>query len=221
MNARRVLLALAVALAPLVQVAGMVPHPELPDTAAATLALVAEDRAEWIRIHLLAATSALLSIVASLALAALVRGRGAALATLGATLGALGGGALALAFASEAYLHALAADPSLDRAAMAQLLDRFDDSSALTLLLAGFPLAGLGTVLLMSGLLRSRAVPLWQPALVLVGMVVSFGATPGLSWGPLLFAPAALGQLALASSVLRRPVPLTAPQLPERVLQPA
>lgn len=221
MSARRPLLALAVALAPLVQIAGVLPHPALPDTAAATLAVVAEDPAEWTRIHLLAATAALLSVVASLALADLVRGRGAGLATAGATLATVGGGVLALAFASEAHLHALAADPALDRAAMAELVQRFDTSSATTLLSAGFPLAGLGSVLLMSGLLRSRAVPRWQPALVLAGLVVSFGATPGLSYGPLLFVPAAVGQLALAVQVLRRREAAPVHPQADRVLQAA
>ena len=56
-------------------------------------------------------------------LASLVRGRGAALATIGASMSVVGGFLLAFAFAAEAQLMSLAADPSLYAAAMAPLLD--------------------------------------------------------------------------------------------------
>lgn len=203
MSARRVLLALAVAAAPLVQLAGMVPHPELGDTAAQTLALVAQDPGQWFLVHVLSASGALLFVVAALALASLVRGRGAALATAGATLVVLGGGALAIAFGAEAHLLSLAADPSLDRSAMVALAELESDSPAVSLLMAGFPLFGLGTLALMAGLIRSAAVPRWQPVLVVVGTLTSIAASPGSELGPLLFAPSVAGYLALAASVAR------------------
>jgi len=71
------------------------------------------------------------------------------------------------------------------------------------MLLAGFPLTGIGTILLMAGLLRSAAVPRWQPALVLVGTVASLAAAPGAAAGPFLLAPAVVGYAGLAWSVLR------------------
>jgi hypothetical protein len=157
MSPRRALLALAVAAAPLVQLAGMLPHPALGDTAAETLALVAQDPSEWFRIHVLSAGAAVLFVVAALALASLVRGRGAALATTGATMVVLGGGAMAIAFGAEAHLLSLAADPSLDRSAMVALAELEQDSPAIALLMAGFPLFGLGTLALMAGLIRSCA----------------------------------------------------------------
>lgn len=221
MTARRALLALAVAAAPLAQLAGMLPHPALPETPAATLALVAEDPSGWVRMHLLSAAAAALSVVAALALASLVRQRGAGLATAGAVLGVLGGSALAIAFGAEAQLWSLAADPSLDRSGMVQLVALEESSPLLTLLLVGFPLVGLGTLLLMSGLLRSDAVPRWQPALVLVGTVISVAAAPGSAIGPLLFVPAVVGHLALAHSVWRgarrAPVPEAVPSAPMSV----
>lgn len=203
MSARRVLLALAVAAAPLVQLAGMVPHPELGDTAAETVAVVAQDPAQWFRIHVLSAGASVLFVVAALALASLVRGRGAALATTGATLMALGGGCLAIAFGAEAHLLSLAADPSLDRAAMVALAELESDSPAVGLLMTGFPLLGLGTLALMGGLIRSGVVPRWQPVLVVVGTFTSIAAAPGSELGPLLFAPSVAGYLALAASVAR------------------
>jgi hypothetical protein len=203
MSARRWLLALAVAGAPLLQLAGMVPHPVMPEAPAEALAVVADDPGEWFRIHVIAASSAALSIVAAVALAGLVRRRGAALATTGAVLAVLGGAALATAFGMEAQLWSLAADPSLDRTAIVELVSLEHDSPGLALLMAGFPLAGVGGLLVMLGLLRSGVVPRWQPALVVAGLLASVAAAPGSSTGPFLFAPAVLGYLALATSMLR------------------
>jgi hypothetical protein len=218
LTARRVLLALAVAAAPLLQLAGMLPHPALPEDPAQALAVVAEDAGEWFWIHVVAASSAALSIVAMLTLAGLVRRRGAGLATTGAVLAVLGGAALAIAFGAEAQLWSLAADPSLDRAAMVELVALEHDSPGLALLMAGFPLAGIGSLLVMAGLLRSGTVPRWQPGLVVVGLLASLPAAPGSDLGPLLFAPAVVGQLALALSVLRSGSPASVPSAPETVL---
>lgn len=212
MRARRLLLAAAVAGAPLLQVAGMVPHPELGATAADSLALVAEDPAGWFQMHALASGAAMLSIVASLALASLVRGRGAVLATVGATAAALGGAALAFAFAAEAHLWSLAADPSVDPAAGAAVAALEEGSPAMTFLMAGFPLSGIGSLLLMSALVRSRVVPRWQPLLVVMGTVTSIAAPPGSDLGPVLFLPSVLGMLLLARAVAR-PQPAPAEQL--------
>jgi hypothetical protein len=205
MSPRRALLALVVAVTPLVQLAGMVPHPEVGGSAAETLAIVAQDPGEWFWIHLLAAAAATLSIVSALALASLVRGRGTALATIGASMSVVGGFLLAFAFAAEAQLMSLAADPSLDPVAMAPLLDLQEEGPAMAMLTAGFPLAGIGSLLLMCGLLRGRVVPRWQPALVLFGTFTSIAATPGLAIGPLLFLPSVIGTLFLAVTVGRGP----------------
>jgi hypothetical protein len=205
MTARRALVALPVALAPLLQIAGMLPHPVLPDSAAGTLDLVAADPGQWWRMHLLAACAALLFALAAAPLAGLVRDRGAATSAAGAVLLTVGCGALAVAFSAEAHLWSLAADPSLDRSALVPLVALEADSPAMSLLRAGFPLVGLGTVLLMTGLLRSGRVPWWQPALVLLGTVASLGAAPGSDLGPVLLSPAAVGYLLLARQVLHGP----------------
>jgi hypothetical protein len=127
----------------------------------------------------------------------------------------LGSGALTFAFAAEAHLWSLAADPSLDRSAMVALVHLESASTAVSLLKAGFPLVGIGTILLMAGLLRSAAVPRWQPALVLVGTVASLAAAPGSPIAPLLITPAVVGYLALAGRVLRSPAPQAADRSPE------
>ncbi len=202
MSPRRALLALPVLLAPLLQIAGMLPHPVMPASPAAALEVVAQDPALWWRIHLLAATAALLSVLAAVALASLVRRRGALPATAGAVLVGLGGAALTVAFSAEAHLWSLAGDPSLDQDALVGVVALEESSPAMTLLGLGFPLVGLGTVLLMAGLLRSGQVPWWQPALVLLGTVASLGAPPGSDLGPVLLSPAALGYALLARQVL-------------------
>ena len=202
MSPRRALLALPVALAPVLQIAGMLPHPVLPDDPAGSLQLVAEDPAQWWRIHLLSACASFLFALAAVPLASLARRRGAVPATAGAALLALGGGALAVAFSAEAHLWSLAADPSLDQDALVGLVALEEGSPAMALLGLGFPLVGLGTVLLMAGLLRSRQVPWWQPALVLIGTLASLGAAPGSDLGPLLLSPAVVGYALLARQVL-------------------
>ena len=221
MSPRRALLALPVALAPVLQIAGMLPHPELPDSAAGSLALVAEDPGAWWRMHLLAASAAFLFALAAAPLASLARDRGSRLAATGAVLLVLGCGALTVAFSAEAHLWSLAADPSLDRDAVVPLVALEEGSPAMALLGAGFPLVGVGTLLLMTGLLRSGRVPRWQPALVLAGTIASLGAAPGSDLGPLLLSPAAVGYVLLAREVLRqRPVAAPAavpePRVPAR-----
>lgn len=202
-TARRLLLATAVGAAAVLQVAGFATHTELGETPTQTLAIVAADPDQWVLTHVLAASAAALSIVAAVALAGLVRRRGAVLATVGATLSVLGGVVLTMAFGAEAHLLPLAADPSLDPTAMAELAELEDGGLLMKMLFLGFPLNGLGTILLMCGLLRSRVVPAWKPGLVLVGLLASFGAGPGAAIGPFLLAPAVLGSLALAVDVAR------------------
>lgn len=216
MSPRRALLALPVALAPLLQIAGMLPHPVLPDSAAGALALVAQDPGAWWRMHLLSAVASLLFALAAGPLASLARDRGSRLAVTGAVLLVLGCGALTVAFSAEAHLWSLAADPSLDRDAVTALVALEEDSPAMALLGAGFPLVGVGTLLLMTGLLRSRSVPWWQPALVLAGTLASLGAAPGSDLGPLLLAPAAAGYLLLARQVLLRGPVAAVPGAPAR-----
>ena len=60
MSPRRALMALVVAATPLLQLAGMIPHPEVGGSSAETLAIIAQDPDEWFWIHLVSAVSATL-----------------------------------------------------------------------------------------------------------------------------------------------------------------
>lgn len=204
-RAHRILLALAVALAPALQVTGMFLHPPLAEDPAGQLDIVAADPTLWFVTHVISASAAALFILAGPALASLAQTRGAVLATAGAVLTVLGGSALAIAFGAEAHLLSVASDPSLDHEAMAALAELEPASPAAMLIMIGLPLTGLGQILLAAGLLRSQAVPWWAPTLVLVGLVASLaGGPPGSLLGPILMLPAIAGYLALAISMTRR-----------------
>ena len=213
------LVALVVVAAPVLQLTGFALHPVLPDTTEGVVDTVARDPDLWIVTHLIAAGAAVLFVLAAPVLASLVRGRGAALATTGAVLAVLGAGALAVAFGAEAQLLPLAVDPSVGRDAAVALAELEHDSPMAGLLMAGLPLTGVGTLLLMAGLLRSAAVPRWQPALVVLGTLASLAAAPGAAAGPFLLLPAVLGYAGLARSVFRqlaRPSPGPLPRSIQR-----
>lgn len=202
---RALLLALAVGLAPVLQLIGFFLHPVIPDDPAGLLAVAARSPERWFLVHAVAASAAALTLVAAVALAGLVRDRGSRPATVGAVLMVLGGSVLTFAFGAEAHLLSLASDRSLDTSAMVELTALESSSLGARALLIGFPLLGLGQVVLMIGLLRSRAVPTWMPWAVLVGLIASLAAAPGALLGPLLLAPAVVGQLGLARQVVRQP----------------
>jgi hypothetical protein len=210
LTTRRVLLAATVAAAPTLQIIGMLWHPAVAEHGADQLAIVATDPGRWSGTHLVAAVASGLYVLAAVALAALVRARGAVLATLGAVLSVAGGITLAIAFGAESHLLSVAADPSLDRTAMAQLAELEHSSPAAALIMTGLPLIGLGQILLAAGLLRSRVIPRWQPALVLIGLVSSLAAAPGSLVGPVLMLPAVVGYVAISVGMAR-----SAPRLPE------
>jgi hypothetical protein len=145
MTARRALLALPVALAPLLQIAGMLPHPVLPDSRRRD-AGPHRGRPRAVVAHPPAGRRRRVPVRARRrALAGWCGDRGAAMAAAGAVLLTVGCGALAVAFSAEAHLWSLAADPSLDRSALVPLVALEADSPAMSLLRAGFPLVGLGT----------------------------------------------------------------------------
>lgn len=198
---RGALLALVVVVPTVLQMISFSLHPVLPDTAAGFVEVVADDPGLWALIHAVAAGAAALMVLSAPVLASLVRRRGAALAVTGATMVVLGAVALTIAFGAEVHMSALG-DPSVDREAAVAIAELEDGSLLPVLLGAGFPLTGVGTILLMAGLLRSRVVPRWQPSLVLVGTLGSLAAAPGADLGPYLLAPALVGYAGLAWSVL-------------------
>ena len=204
MRARRTLLAAAVVAAPAIQVTTSALHPHLDRE---LLDVVAADPVSWAWMHLAAALAAMLYLLGLPALAALPRRRGAALATVGVVLACLGSLCLAVAFTAEAHLTPLLVESGLARSDALAVLAVEEGSTAMTLLGMGLPLAGIGQLLLAVGLLRSRVVAWWKPALVVVGLLASLAFPPGEVLGAALLGLAAVGYAALAVDVVRGPRP--------------
>ncbi|RZU32451.1 DUF4386 family protein [Blastococcus saxobsidens] len=140
-------------------------------------------------------------LLAIVAMAQLVRPHMPRLGAVAAFLGYVGG----LGFLG---IHAVsiidrAAVDQPDRQAMVSLIESAQSSPLAILILAPFMLGLMGAVLLVSiGFLRTRAVPVWIPVLLLVFLVLDFGP---FSTGPVdphwLFVAASFG---LAGSVAQR-----------------
>lgn len=203
MRARRLLLAAAVAVAPALQVAGMASHPHMEGHH--VLDVVGADPQRWLWVHAVAALAAMTYLVALPALAGLPRRSGALLATVGAVVAVAGSVCLAAGFVGEAHMLPIVAGADLERSAAEGLVALEEESLAFRAIGLGLPLAGIGQLLLAVGLLRSRVVAWWKPALVVAGLLASLAVPPGEVLGAWLMGLAVLGYVALAVDVARGP----------------
>jgi hypothetical protein len=169
------------------------------------LDVVAADPGTWFLVHLVAAVAAMTYLLGLPALAALPRSKGAVLATAGAVVAAAGSMCLGAAFTAEAHLLPIVAQAGLDREVALALVEADSASTLAGLIEIGLPLAGVGQLLLAVGLLRSRAVAWWKPALVLAGLLSSLAVPPGQVVGAWLMVMAVAGYAALAVDVVRGP----------------
>jgi hypothetical protein len=160
---------------------------------------------------LAAALAAMTYLIGLPALAGLPRRRGAALATVGVVLACLGSLCLAVAFTAEAHLSPLLVEAGVDRQVALDVLAAEEGSTAMSLLGVGLPLAGIGQLLLAVGLIRSRVVAWWKPALVVAGLLTSLAFPPGALLGAVLLGLALVGYAALAVDVARGPRTVTEP----------
>lgn len=202
MRARRALVALPLALAPAMQTASAAVHPHLHGE---ILDVVAADPAAWQRMHLIAALAAMGYLVGLPALAALPRRRGSLLVTVGAVVAVLGSLCLAIGFVAEAHMLPLLAQSGLEREAALALTDAEEASLPFQLIGAGLPLAGIGQLLLAVGLIRSRVVAWWKPALVVAGLLTSLPVPVGNPLAAVLMGMAVVGYAALTVDVVRGP----------------
>ena len=202
MRARRLLLAVPLALAPALQTTSAAVHPHLHGE---ILDVVAADPTAWQRMHLLAALAAMGYLIALPALAGLPRRRGSVLVTVGAVMAVLGSLCLAAGFVAEAHMLPLLAQSGLDREAALALSEAEEASLPFRLIGAGLPLAGIGQLLLAVGLIRSRAVAWWKPALVVTGLLTSLPVPVGNPLAAALMGLAVVGYAALTVDVVRGP----------------
>lgn len=140
----------------------------------------------------------------------LIDRKGAVWATVGGIAMQVGGmlaGAGILMYSGAVYV---ASKPGLDRAAMAKWDVAANHSAATGWLFTGFFAFVLGGVVLGIGLLRARTVPIWQPILLMVGVVLVMVLQPDNSLlGTLVGLPLVVGLISLAWSVSRLPAAAT------------
>jgi MFS family permease len=201
-RARLVLCAVALGLAPVLLTLAAFIEVSTSDNAARAAVQIEAHRDRFLAGNLLFALGAAALIPGALALASLVRGRGAAWMTTGACMVALGGGSLALALWSFTIVGYIGTEPGVSRIGFVSLLDHGDNSA----LIGSAWILGVGALLGMIvaavGLLRARAVPRWQPMLLIVGPFLTFFGGTGVVDGILsLVLDVAL--IALAAEAIR------------------
>jgi hypothetical protein len=150
----------------------------------------ADDSAEYLRevaggttAHLawagLFAAGGLLLLAGMIGVARLLRGgRGGAVGTAGAWLVGVSAAIVGGLVMAQAVVEVAMVSAGADRTEMVALYDRTDDSAFAMaafglLFFGGF---GLGTLLLVAGLLVRRPVPIWSPLLLVAWLVVLFAS---------------------------------------------
>lgn len=134
----------------------------------------------------------------------LVRARGGALATAGGVLSLIAGAAAATGLFMYGAVVSVMTSEGLDQDAMGALQDELSEAPQV------FPAFGIGFIggtlallLLAGALLRSRAVPVWVPAIMVVAAVAFFLADTGLL-SALAMVPLLVAYAFLARQLVRR-----------------
>lgn len=195
------ILAGATVLGPLLMIAGMLLEVDEggDDASGAEMltAIAANGPDRFYASNFLAAIGLALLGAGGLTVMRLVRARGGALATAGGVLSLIAGAAAASGLFMYGAVVSVMTSDGLDREAMGALQDELSEAPQV------FPAFGIGFVggtlalLLIAGaLLRSRAVPVWLPAVIVLSAVAFFLADSGvlsaLAMVPLLVAYATL-----------------------------
>lgn len=201
-RARRLLCAAALALAPVLLLVAALVELDVSDTAATAAGQIAGHRGRFLLGEMLFAAGVAALIPGAIALASLVRGRGAAWMTTGACMVAVGGGSMALGIWAYGVVGYVGTSSGVPRSALVALLDKGDNSPVVGLswiLGAG---ALLGMIVVAVGLIRARAVPLWEPILLIVAPILTFFGGGGVL-GAFLGLPLVIALVALAGEVVR------------------
>jgi Domain of unknown function (DUF4386) len=202
-------LGLALIITPLLWLAAEAVSPPLRSSSAAQLAVVAAhpDRWYWYTVLLIAGTITL--VPAAIGLAHLTRPNAPRLASTGATLISFSA-IVAVGDAMTQLLTWQMIKPGADRAQMAALLDRYDNSTAASIFFLPGGLALLaGTALLVAALLRTHTTPRWVAISLGTGLVINLAGfmaadIPIISAGAALMTPASL---LLGRQLTGRPTP--------------
>ena len=171
----------ALAVGAVLTIAGMALHVEGDGTEADVefVRAVEAQPTQWLISHLLLAVG--MALVAGGAVAAfrMARGRGAALTAIGAGVMAVGGFLMSLGdLAHGALAYALIGQ--VDPATSLEIQESYFFNPAVAVMSFGGMLLPLGVVLLGIALLRSRAVPRWAAAVLIVSpILISVGFASG------------------------------------------
>jgi hypothetical protein len=192
---------------PLLWIAAEVVSPPLKSNAADQLATIASHSGRWYWYTVLLVAGTITLVPAALAVAKVPGGRAAALTRAGAAL--IGFGAIvAVGDSMTQFMTWQMAHRSSNRAQMAALLDRFDNSAGASIFFAPGAIALLvGTGLLTAALLRARACSTWTAAAFAAGIVINLAG----------FIASNVALIAAGAVILLVP----AVQLSRRLLNPA
>lgn len=179
-------------------------HPDVDLDGASILAGAAEGPTRWYLVHLVAALGAACGVPVAMALRRLVTARGRALADVAVVAAVVGSVLLAVAFLTEASTFRLLAEGDVPHAAAVALADDYTGTPEFFAVGVGFLFAVVATLLFVAALLRSRTVPRWMPALLLLGTVATSASPPGAPVGPIGFAVVAVAGAGLAGELRRR-----------------
>jgi hypothetical protein len=200
-RARLALCAIALGLAPVLLALGDLIMVSTGDKAAQEVADIAGARGRFLAGNLLFVLGAAALVPGALALARLVRARGAAWATTGACMVAIGGGSLAVAVWSYTIVGYVGTEPGASRVGLVSLIDHANNS----ILVGAAWILGIGAlfgfVVTAIGLIRARTVPLWEPILLIVAAVLTFVSGQG-TLAAVLTLPMVVALIALAYEAL-------------------
>ncbi len=188
-NFTRTLAGLSLIAAPLLLLLATLIGPDLSDDPAERLGEIADDEARYVLGGYLFLVGAMVFVPGLIGLWRLFRGPRVTLGQLGAALLLVGVISTLAFFGFGAYEYE-AAQPGLDRAEMAELVDNADESGVTTPLFIVAFVVGItiGSLIVAWSLWRRRLVPVWGPAAIVVGTILGFFSEDSLAVGAIGFA---------------------------------
>lgn len=193
---RRRLLALSMTAAAICLVLGHLWNTPSTLTASRYVDQVTRAHGQFLAATLLTVAAALLLVPSAYGVARLLVDRSPRLAVIGATIAAVGAAGLAVGVSVIGFTMGMLTGHDASLARTVFDIASKDQFVSIPLYLA--PLFSIGMLVLAIGLIRARKVALWQPILVIVGLVAAFGAPAGGLPGAIGHMPLAVGLVMLA-----------------------
>lgn len=150
---------------------------------------------------LLTSIAALLLVPAAYGIGRLIQDRSPRLATIGTSLAAVGAAGLAIGVSTVGFTMGMLT--AHDTALAEKVYDIASRDNFVSIPFDLSPLFSIGMLILAVALIRTRAVPLWQPILLIVAVIAAFGAPAGGIAGAVGHTPLAIALVALATPLWR------------------